>query len=473
MKNSLPLFRIVLFLFFCRMAVPQTVTAQENPAADQDELSLPDITEKPRIGVALIEAMASNLVLGGVNRFIRRADYAYISLDSINSNVTSTWVWDQDEFPVNQLGHPYQGSFYYIAGRSNGLSFWQSSALTAGNSIFWELIMETETPSINDLILTTAGSISVGEMLHRLYVASDSAGFFFKWILSPFDGINDAIFGNRRNPQNYSPLYQEETYFSFGPGMLLSRMDSQRTGTVDITRPSLFIEGGIVYGNPYSKRVRAPYDHFEVRARVQGSIPYYSLELFSDGALYTIGLWDTEKHQSALTLNLHYDFIYGSLVNYSANSLGLGYKMHQSVSENWELSFKSHLNWVFLGASEFIRIWYGDITYEDEDAEHRTYDFSTGGGAKIYFYALHSRFGGIYLDGLVNFLYTIPGTVPENGSPGFAVIGMGNISYEKEIKAGWHAGITASGYWKSGFYTEAKNVHELITSCSLYAKKRF
>ena len=77
------------------------------------------------------------------------------------------WVWDLDDFAVNQVGHPYQGSNYYDAGRTNGLSFYESAAVAAFGSTTWEYFGETNHPSLNDFINTTLGGIALGEMLHR------------------------------------------------------------------------------------------------------------------------------------------------------------------------------------------------------------------------------------------------------------------------------------------------------------------
>ncbi|MBK9113955.1 MAG: DUF3943 domain-containing protein [Nitrospira sp.] len=39
----------------------------------------------------------------------------------------SKWVFDNDQFSVNQFLHPYDGSVYFGLARSAGLSFWESS----------------------------------------------------------------------------------------------------------------------------------------------------------------------------------------------------------------------------------------------------------------------------------------------------------------------------------------------------------
>ena len=77
------------------------------------------------------------------------------------------WVWDLDDFPVNQIGHPYQGNNYFTSGRANGLSFYESSAVAAFGSGTWEYFGETNLPSLNDFINTTLGGIALGEMFHR------------------------------------------------------------------------------------------------------------------------------------------------------------------------------------------------------------------------------------------------------------------------------------------------------------------
>jgi hypothetical protein len=58
-----------------------------------------------------------------------------------------------------------QGNNYFNSGRANGLSFYESAALTAFGT--WEYFGETNKPSLNDVINTTLGGIALGEMFHR------------------------------------------------------------------------------------------------------------------------------------------------------------------------------------------------------------------------------------------------------------------------------------------------------------------
>jgi len=93
---------------------------------------------------------------------------AHISPESWWENMQQGMVWDLDDFTVNQIGHPYQGNNYFNAGRANGLSFYESAALTAFGSATWEFFGETNHASLNDFINTTLGGITLGEVFHRV-----------------------------------------------------------------------------------------------------------------------------------------------------------------------------------------------------------------------------------------------------------------------------------------------------------------
>jgi len=86
-------------------------------------------------------------------------------------------------FQTNQIGHPYHGSTYYAAGKSAGLSFYESTLLTALGSATWEIFCERYEPALNDLIVTTVGGVSLGEITHRLY--REAEGHPLSFFISP------------------------------------------------------------------------------------------------------------------------------------------------------------------------------------------------------------------------------------------------------------------------------------------------
>ena len=108
------------------------------------------------VGRALFQTTMVNVVYGMAN-LIRGQVTARITPKTWWANMQHGWVWDLDDFEVNQLGHPYQGNNYFNTGRANGLSFYESAALAAFGSGTWEYFGETNLPSVNDFINTTLG----------------------------------------------------------------------------------------------------------------------------------------------------------------------------------------------------------------------------------------------------------------------------------------------------------------------------
>ena len=83
--------------------------------------------------------------------------------ESWKENVSRA-VWDEDEWTVNYIGHPYFGAAYYIRARERGYdrttSFWYSAALSTTYEYGIEAMFEN--PSIQDLIVTPVLGSALG-----------------------------------------------------------------------------------------------------------------------------------------------------------------------------------------------------------------------------------------------------------------------------------------------------------------------
>jgi hypothetical protein len=102
------------------------------------------------------------------DRYVLKEDFAYISWDTIRENFHTGFQYDSDTFKVNQSSHPFHGSLFFGAARSNGYGYWESGAFTLAGSLLWECCMENTAQSINDLVNTTLGGMTRGEVSHRL-----------------------------------------------------------------------------------------------------------------------------------------------------------------------------------------------------------------------------------------------------------------------------------------------------------------
>jgi len=134
---------------------------------------LPVVAEEPELGawnyvLPFGMSIFQNLVFWGFGRLVTKTDYSAVDWSTIKRNFTVGFEWDVDAFPTNQLGHPYQGSLYFAAARASKLGYWTSTLYTLVGSLQWEMFMENELPSYNDVVTTTFGGIAAGEVLFRL-----------------------------------------------------------------------------------------------------------------------------------------------------------------------------------------------------------------------------------------------------------------------------------------------------------------
>ena len=81
-------------------------------------------------------------------------------------NVKAGPVWDEDDWVLNWVTHPYCGGIYYMTARSSGFSILESFGYAAiMSTFFWEYGIEAfaEIPSKQDLIITPVLGSVVGE----------------------------------------------------------------------------------------------------------------------------------------------------------------------------------------------------------------------------------------------------------------------------------------------------------------------
>ena len=112
-------------------------------------------------------------------------------------------VWDDDNWWLNYVTHPYWGGAYYIRGRERGLDRWQSFWYSALLSTLWEFGVEAvaEPVSIQDMIVTPVLGSLVGEYLFSPWRAHIRAkGGPLSWsdkavmvLTDPLGTINDQL----------------------------------------------------------------------------------------------------------------------------------------------------------------------------------------------------------------------------------------------------------------------------------------
>lgn len=115
-----------------------------------------------------VEVVGINVFTWSLDRFILNQDFSHIGPTTWKYNIQQGWEWDSDRFGINFIGHPYTGSMYFNAARSQGYSYVQSIPFAIGGSLMWEYFGENTRPSYNDVINTPLNGAFLGEIFYRL-----------------------------------------------------------------------------------------------------------------------------------------------------------------------------------------------------------------------------------------------------------------------------------------------------------------
>ncbi len=329
------------------------------------------LTQPYRPWKAALETFGINMVVWGFDRYIMKEEWAYINGSTIKNNFKNGPAWDTDQFETNLIAHPYHGSLYFNAARSNGMNFWQSIPFAAGGSLMWEFFMENEPPSINDILATTFGGIELGEITYRLsdlFIDNRSTGIerigreVLAGIISPIRAFNRIVSGEawkkcRHKGRNYSSV-PVDFILTVGARFLAEQENSKQGST------SMNLNFNINYGTPVNDDYYTPYEWF----RLNVGVDFFSNQPLINqanaiGALWGKTIW--KKNQRTLSAGLfqHFD-IYNSESSKKKESIippyriaapaaaGVGLIYHKPVqSDKTDVYAEFYLNGIALGAS--------------------------------------------------------------------------------------------------------------------------
>ncbi|MDQ6882367.1 MAG: DUF3943 domain-containing protein [Pseudomonadota bacterium] len=303
------------------------------------QASPPAATEQPDAGTGLeaqksysipaLEIVGFDFLLNRYNhRFSGSPDYN-VTLSSIRRNLRSGWGVDDDEFKINQLGHPYQGSMYHGFARSAGLSYWEAAGYTFAGSIGWEIAGEQTKPSINDQIASGVGGTFLGEALFRMasLVLEHGDGVprpmreIAAAAISPSTGFNRLAYGKRfdsifasRNPAYYGRLnlgLMGTAQNEQGLSTLLKRNEAQADFAMEYGLP----------GKPGYSYTR-PFDYFSFQAT--GSTANKVENIMTRGLLYGRDYAAGPRYRGIWGLYGSYDYISPQTFRISSTALSLG-----------------------------------------------------------------------------------------------------------------------------------------------------
>ena len=340
-----------------------------------------------------------NMSVWAFDRYIRKADFAYIDSRTIKENFKHGFVWDNDGMGTNMFMHPYHGSLYYNAARSNGYNYWQSGLFAFGGSLMWEMLMENEYPSTNDIIATPIGGMALGEVTYRvsdLILDDRKTGVarfgleLASFLISPMRGLTRIINGDAWKKRSTSGkqfgVPDVSVDISMGVRVLELKDNVFDKGV------GFASEFNIEYGDRFDVESKRPYDYFTVKANlnIQASQPVLG-QLNIVGRLIGKDLLDNKKHYLSLGLYQHFDYYDSDTISsISAKtpykfctpaSFGAGLIYKTKCIKRWDIDGYAHLNGILLGGalSDYYLV------------DGRNYNLASGYSAKLGFNFIYKK----------------------------------------------------------------------------------
>lgn len=344
------------------------------------------------------EVFGLNMGIWAIDRYVQKAEYAYINAHTVRRNFRRGFVWDNDQMGTNMFLHPYHGNLYFNSARSNGFNFWQSGLFALGGSAMWELFMENEYPSLNDIVATPAGGMALGELTYRasdIVLNDNSTGWerfgreAAAFLITPTRGLTRIINGDawRHRPTTGRQFGIPNVAIEFSAGLR----------TIEL-RDRIFDEGagGVVQVNlEYGDRFEVastplPYDYFSFNAElnIQKSQPVLG-QLNVVGRLMSKELLD--KYSTSMSIGMYQHFDYYDSDTISDVSAKVPYKLGIPASVGAGLMFRDIERGLF-ALDAYLHangIGMGAILSDHYNVDCRNYNLASGfslkGGANVVF----------------------------------------------------------------------------------------
>jgi hypothetical protein len=453
----------------------------QNVFPDEEEYS--DLAEpvSRSAGQAVLHGLiggAESLLLNGIimlnnyiyNDYTGLAPWALPTADSIRKSLSQPWEWENtDGFIVNQFSHPLQGSFYYTAGRANGFGFYESAFFSLFGSFTWETFFEANHASINDFITTITGSLSMGEILYRVYLEACAAGVPapIAFLLNPMAGFHRFITG--WEPPDYGRnFYHFQAYLGAGYVQTGYSISAGNEEMFSFRGPAVNLGAAVIYGDPFDQAGWTAFEHFEAAASFGlNMVNYMKIRFISDGYLFSFSPLYTDTDMMSTGLSLQFDFVAlgkfdgnDSTINQYSNALDWTIKYQHLFSENAAFQIKFHAGFTFMGVSDY----YSPESPRDiEIPKHELKNYGPGLNSKLFVNLAHKKCGRLELGLLWYMMWLYPKTSVLSQAEVYWL--FADLTYSYNFTKNLSLGITDSFSLErgvfSGFPDTRKNNNEI------------
>ena len=454
MPRAHPTFRsgVIALLTGAALVLPGRSAAQV-PDASPAPLPCPDCNPPKRFWPAAGELMIVQAIPWAFTRYVRDGEWARIGPESWITNLKFPWQWDNNKFANNQFAHPFHGSLYYNAARTNGYSFWQSVPWAFGGSLMWELFGEVWAPAPNDFFNTSLGGITLGEMMFRfssLTLDNRATGGnrvvreIGATLINPVRGFNRIVRGDVGRISETPPEWR--------PSKLQAALDvgyRRFSTTGDVTDPSAldqaFVQFNVLFGDQLTDLHKAPFSAFQLtgalatRSETRGAIA--DLRVRGNLGATSMG-HDSTRFQ--LASHMTYDYISNPVIDFGGQGFTGGVIMQSDRAKSVIMHGEATARFMPIAA---IRSDYF-VT-----AEGRDYDYGVGLGGQLEGALIFKGKGSARLSGSYLFLPVI------SGFSGNHHLWTVNADVRGYLGGKYGLGVAFTKLWRRSDYTFNTNVN--------------
>lgn len=408
--------------------------------------------------IPAIEVVGLNLFVGAFNSYVTKEDFAKISWKTIENNFKTGFVWDEDNYLTNQFFHPFHGSLYFNSARSNGLEFWEAVPYSLSGSLMWELFMENEPPSYNDLVNTTVSGITMGEISYRvsnLIIDESAVGFerilreFTSTVINPMQGFNRLIRGDmwKAGSQNKRPDFN--LVFSAGVHNLFLRKN------IDDSKTYLTLRADLNYGNIFDvTKHKKPFDYFSLHTEYNIAEGDDIIGIFASGVVVDNKFYLFENTDNIFGLYKEIDILINETYQLSATSLTAKIISRVPLSTSIKMQNNLNISAILMGAT--------NSQYAAE--EGKKYNLGPGASGSIGIKFIFDDLGEVYSNYKRYWIHTLA------GAEGNEFVGLLISGINYRLRNNTALGLEFLLYERYGDYEDYENYSSSNTALRLYVK---
>jgi hypothetical protein len=399
--------------------------------------------------------------------WFRGVDWVPVTRDSLSANLRRGFTFDRDELQTNFFGHPVHGGLMFTSGRATGLSFWESAPYAVLGSVNWELFAERETPSANDLAMTTLAGIMLGEITYRLSSAilDDRSSGPMRLMrelgaaaISPMRGFDRMVTGRAWRDGPAGIRHPVDVAVHAG-------VDRVRAGdgrTTEGHTPSALFAADVVYGDLRPSAFDVPFEPFEFFELYAAANLFNSV--LQGGQIYTTALlhgWSADisndrgsrQDNNVFGLAMTYEFQGANVATYGGVGLG---------PANYLVFRLGHQRSLRIGAGTDVVPIVGVTPNEPRDGEPN-YNFGMGAAAWGIGLLDLARWGKLRVRSR-HYIATVL-----DGNEGGDYLGATRLSYEVDAVEGFGVGL-APTFIQRRSLTDGDDVSSFQVETQIYLR---